>query len=119
MASMRRCQKIPSCPTEPMPAGSKMHLLLAKAEPICSGGSINWHNTFKKGKEAAQDQLKLERGVGICGRKKSADTKGSEEGQGCGAPDVGAEISLQPVRKDLMRQVVLLQPKVEHRSSCS
>ena len=38
MASVRSCQKLPPCPIEPMPAGSKMDLLLAKAEPVSDGG---------------------------------------------------------------------------------
>ena len=41
MASARRCQKLPLCPTEPMSAGSKTDPLLAKAEPISDGGSTS------------------------------------------------------------------------------
>ena len=33
VASVSSCRKLPPCPTEPMPAGSKTDLLLAKAEP--------------------------------------------------------------------------------------
>lgn len=33
MASVRKRQKLPPCPTQPMSAGSKTELLLAKAEP--------------------------------------------------------------------------------------
>ncbi|PKU41186.1 hypothetical protein llap_8507 [Limosa lapponica baueri] len=39
-----------------------------------------------------------------------ADTKVSEEGGGGGASGTGAEISLQPVVKTIVRQVVPLQP---------
>ena len=41
MASVRRCQKLPPCPIEPMPADSKSDLPLAKAEPISDGGSAS------------------------------------------------------------------------------
>ena len=34
VASVRSCWKLPLCPIEPMPAGSKTDPLLAKAEPI-------------------------------------------------------------------------------------
>ena len=41
VASVRSCQKLPPCLTEPMPAGSKTDPLLAKAEPISNGGSTS------------------------------------------------------------------------------
>ena len=41
VASVRRCQKLPLCPIEPMPAGSKMDPPLAKAEPISNDGSAS------------------------------------------------------------------------------
>ena len=50
MASVRSCCKLPSCPIEPMPAGAKTDLPLAKAEPISEGGSTSGI-TFKKGKK--------------------------------------------------------------------
>jgi len=52
--------------------------------------------------------------VRICERNNSADTKVSEEGEGGGAPGTGAEISLQPVEKIMVRQAVLLQPMEIH-----
>lgn len=39
MASVRTCQKISPCPTEPVPASSKTDSSLAKAEPISDNGS--------------------------------------------------------------------------------
>ena len=51
-------------------------------------------------------QQQLERGVRICERNNSADTKVSEEGGGGGAPGARAEIPLQPVVKTMVRQVV-------------
>jgi len=36
---MRSCWKLPLCLIEPMPAGSKMDPVLAKAELISDGGS--------------------------------------------------------------------------------
>ena len=41
VASVRSCQKLPPYLIKPVPAGSKMHLLLAKAKPIVDGGSIS------------------------------------------------------------------------------
>ena len=46
----------------------------------------------------------------ICERKNSADIKVNEEGGGAGGPGARAEISLQPVVKAMVKQVVLLQP---------
>ena len=57
-----------------------------------------------------QQQLHSERGVRICERNNSADTKVSEEGGGGGAPGTRAEIPLQPVVKTMVRQAVPLQP---------
>ena len=52
VASVRSCQKLTLCPTEPMPAGSKTDLLLAKAEPISHGGSASGITYLrKKGKK--------------------------------------------------------------------
>jgi len=50
------------------------------------------------------------RGVRICERTNSADTKVSGEGGGRGAPGAGAGIPLQPVLKTMVRQAVPLQP---------
>ncbi|KAK4816053.1 hypothetical protein QYF61_011061 [Mycteria americana] len=49
--SMILCQKLPLYPTEPMPAGSKMDLLLAKAEPISDGGSASVITYLRRGKK--------------------------------------------------------------------
>ena len=51
-----------------------------------------------------------ERGVRKCETNSPADTKASKEGWGGGAPGTGAEISLQPVDKTMLTQVVPLQP---------
>jgi len=54
------------------------------------------------------------RGVRICERNNSADTKVSEEeGGGC-APGTGAEVPLQPVEKMMVGQAVHLQPMEVH-----
>jgi len=50
----------------------------------------------------------------LCKRNNSADTKGSVEGGGGGAPGAGAEIPLQPVMKTMVRQAVPLQPMEAH-----
>jgi len=44
------CEKLPPCLIQPVPAGSNMDPLLAKAKPISDGGSAS-DNRFKKGKK--------------------------------------------------------------------
>lgn len=39
--SVRNCQKVPPCPTEAMPARSKMGQLLVETDPIRDGGSAS------------------------------------------------------------------------------
>jgi len=41
VASVRSCEKLPPCLTEPTPAVSKTDPLLAKAKPISNGGSAS------------------------------------------------------------------------------
>jgi len=41
MTSVRSCKKLPSCLIKPVPAGSKMDLLLPKAKAISDGGSAS------------------------------------------------------------------------------
>jgi len=103
---VRTCQKLPPCLTEPMPASSKMDLLLAKAEPISDSGSASGITCLRRGKK----NLQWEEGVTIRVRNNSADTKVSEEGGGGGAPAATAETPLQPVMKITVRQAVPLQP---------
>jgi len=38
MSSVKSCQKLPLCPTEPVTAGSKMDPPLAKAQPTSDSG---------------------------------------------------------------------------------
>ena len=47
---MRSCKKLPPCPIEPMPAGSTLDLLLAKAEPISDGGSASGITDLRRGR---------------------------------------------------------------------
>ncbi|KAK4810824.1 hypothetical protein QYF61_008796 [Mycteria americana] len=70
-------------------------------------------NIFKKG-EKKPVQLQPKKGVRICERNNSADTKVSEEGGGGGGPGARAEIPLQPVEKTMVRQAVPLQPMEVH-----
>ena len=51
VASVRTCQKLPLCPIEPMPAGSKMDPQLAKAEPINDSGSASGIIYLRRGKK--------------------------------------------------------------------
>ena len=51
MDSVRSCWKLPLCLIEPMPAGSKMDLLLAKAKPISDSGSASGITYLRRGKK--------------------------------------------------------------------
>jgi len=111
VASVGSCKKLPSCPTEPTPAGSKTDALLAKAKPVSDSGSASGITYLRRG---IKKKLRgsEERGVRRCERKHSAHTKVSEEGGGGG---VGAEgLTLQLVMKTMARQVVPLQPMEVH-----
>ena len=48
---MRSCQKLPPCLIKPVPAGSEMDLMLAKAKPISDGGSTSVITYLRKGKK--------------------------------------------------------------------
>lgn len=86
LTSVRRCQKFPSYLSEPIPAGSRMDPLQARAEPTNGGGSIPGITDLRKEK-VAQKQLQSER-VRLCKRKSFAGTKVREEGAGGGAPGI-------------------------------
>jgi len=108
MAAVSSCWKLPPCPTEPMLAGSKMDLLLAKAEPIGDGGSASGITVRKRGKNCCRT-ASGERSENVCERNNSADPKVSEKGVGGGAPGTRAEVPLQP-----MGQAVPLQTMEIH-----
>ena len=55
-----------------------------------------------------------DRGVRLCERNHSADTKVSEEGVGGGARGTRAEIPLQPAEQTMVRQAVPLQSMEVH-----
>ncbi|GAB0183009.1 gamma-aminobutyric acid type B receptor subunit 2 [Grus japonensis] len=61
-----------------MPVGSKMDPPLAEAKPISNGGSASGITELRTGKNLHSGKLQLERGVGICERNNSADTKGND-----------------------------------------
>ena len=63
VASVRSCQKLPLCLTEPMPAGSKTDPPLAKAKPI-SASVITYLRRRKTLRE--RELLQPERGVRRC-----------------------------------------------------
>lgn len=54
MASVRRHQKLPLCPTETVRIGFNVDPLLAKAEPTRDVGSTSMTTYLRKGKSAAQ-----------------------------------------------------------------
>ncbi|GAB0195103.1 acid sphingomyelinase-like phosphodiesterase 3b [Grus japonensis] len=88
-----------------MPAGFKMDPPLAKAESLSTSGSASGIMYVRK--EKAVQQLQPERGVRICERNNSADTKGSNEVGAGGAPGARPE---NPCSLWRVRQAVPLQP---------
>jgi len=97
-----------------MPAGSKMDPPLAKAKTISDSGSASVITYLRRKQPLCNSILQQERGVGICERNNSADTKVGEEEGGGGA---GAEIPLQPMEKTMVRQAVALKPMEVHSGS--
>ena len=65
-----------------------MDLPQSKAEPISDSGSSSVIKYLRRGKKLPATATTVERGVIICDRNNSADTKVSEEG---GAPGAGAD----------------------------
>jgi len=51
VASVRSCEKLSTCLTEPVPAGSKTDPLLAKAKAISDGGSTSVITYLRSGKK--------------------------------------------------------------------
>jgi len=73
VASVRSCQKLPLCLTQPMRTGSKTYPTLAKAEPICDGGSASVLTYLRRKKQKKNHgQLQQVRGVTTCERNNSA-----------------------------------------------
>ncbi|PKU46413.1 protein pxr1-like [Limosa lapponica baueri] len=87
-----------------MPGGSKIDPPLGKAKLISNGGSTSGITFLSRGGNCCATAV--DKGMRICERNNSADTKVSEE-VGGSAPDAGAEIPLQPVVKTIP---VPLQP---------
>ena len=102
---------------KPVPASSKTDLPLAKAKPMSNGGSTSVIAYVRRGRKKNCREMAVdgERGVRLCERNNSADTKVSEEGRGGGARDAGAKnLPLQLMMKTMVRQVVSLQPMEVH-----
>jgi len=62
-ASVRSCQKLPPCPTEPMPSGIKMDPPLTKAKAISNGGSASGITRPRRKKPCVKGHFQLERGM--------------------------------------------------------
>ncbi|KAK4826947.1 hypothetical protein QYF61_012796, partial [Mycteria americana] len=78
--------------TEPMPAGSKMDLPLAKAEPISNGGSVSVITQLRKTVEQQPEEMSDNE------RNNPTDTKPMEV-------NGGVDIHLQPVEDPMPEQV--------------
>jgi len=89
-----------------------MDPLVAKAEPISGSGSASVITYLTRGKKCCT--AAAQRGVRICDRNNSADTKVNDEEGGEGAPGAGAQIHLQPMVKTTVKQIVPLHPMEVH-----
>ncbi|KAK4816399.1 hypothetical protein QYF61_016716 [Mycteria americana] len=87
-------------------ATSKMDLLLPKAESISNAGGAPVITYLRKGKNHCTTAVREEKNM----RKSPADPKVCEEGGGGGVPGTGAEVTLQPLEKTMVKQVVPLPP---------
>ncbi|XP_027506192.1 uncharacterized protein LOC113950476 [Corapipo altera] len=102
-------------PIESMPDGSRMDLPLAKAMLISDSGSTSRITKLNvEVEKPVQQKLQLEGGVRTCERNSPADTQVSTEGGAGGVPGTRVEISLQPIRKTMVKQTVPLQPMEVH-----
>ncbi|GAB0183154.1 hypothetical protein GRJ2_000780700 [Grus japonensis] len=111
-----------------MPAGSKMDLLLAKAEPISDGGSASGITELRRRNKKPTKGICSQRGVRICERNNSAPRSVQTEGEevlqapeprfpcgedhgeaGCPLQPMevhgGADIHLQPTEAPMPEQV--------------
>ena len=81
VASMRSCEKLPTCLIKPVLAGPKTDPPLPKAKTSSDGGSASLITYLRKGrKNLCRRNSRGERGVRRCQRNNSADTKVSEGG---------------------------------------
>ncbi|KAJ7416106.1 hypothetical protein WISP_73980 [Willisornis vidua] len=101
------CEKLAGSSSQS--GGSKVDLPLAKAKPISGGGSTSGITELRRGKVTVQEQLQWDRGVRICERNSSADTKVSGE-EGRDAPGAGAEIPLQAMVNIMVKQLCPCRP---------
>jgi len=61
MTAVRSCWKLPLCPIEPVPDGSKTDPLLVKTKPISEGGSTSVIMYLRSGKSCWTTALAEER----------------------------------------------------------
>jgi len=59
LASVRRREKLPTCPVEPVLAGFRTDLLLAKAKHISDGGSASGITYLRQGKKVTVQHRKF------------------------------------------------------------
>jgi len=57
VTSVRRCEKLPPGLIEPVPAGSKMDLLLSKTKPISDGGSTSGITYLRSGRKKTHGEM--------------------------------------------------------------
>lgn len=96
---------------ESMPASSKKHPALSRAEPISNSDRATGMKELRRGKKNTLGSSSWERDVKICERSSPAEPRVSEKGGGEGAR---AETPLQPLMQTLLRNGVPLQPMEFH-----
>jgi len=99
VASVRRCQKLPTCLIDPMLDSSKTDPLRAKAEPISKSGSTSVMIYLKKGEKIQLHNSSWKKGMRLYEKNNPANTKVSEKGGGRCAPGAAPEIPCSQWRR--------------------
>lgn len=107
-AGVRSCQKLPTCPTEPIPACFKREPPLAKSKQWWWN---LWDSRFKKrGEKLLWNGDCSQKEAGVCVRNSSADTIVSGERGGGGGTGTRGKIPLPTMVQIIVRKVSPCSP---------
>lgn len=95
-------------------SGSETDRLLSKAEPVSEAAGTLREKCLRRGKTCCVAIVRERNEAKNQQNSRPAGTKVNEEREGGGAPNTGAEVTLQPMEEAVLRQVVLLQPMEGH-----
>jgi len=109
VASVRSCKKLPPCLIKPVPAGSKMDLLLTKAKPVSDGCSASVITYLRSGEKM---EVKKEDWDEV--RETTLQTPRSVKKEGEEVLEMPEHLPLQLMMKTMVRLAVPLQPMEVH-----